>query len=340
MWSSLAAPEGGCSDGIVLVDERWRCVAVNEIAAQLLDTDAAEAVGRTLWEVLGRVLDSGTCEQWRRSCLERLPANLGDYRASEERYVACRCWPTRRGALLAFIDATDFREPLKVAAGERKRTESFLAVLAHELRNPLTTLCHGVTALRSAKSQVDVQMVLDAMERQLRYFVRVVDDLIDVSHIVRGRIDLHKERLHIREVVSDSLAAIDSMAAAKGVPVEAEVSSDAAVQADAVRLQQVLINLLKNAVAATEPGGHVFVSAREANAAVEITVRDTGRGIERQRLLHLFEPAYEYDVDGHDGLGVGLGVVRRLVELHGGHIAAHSDGVGRGATFSVRLPSA
>lgn len=339
MWSKLGVPEKGCSDGIVLLDEHWRCVAVNASAARLLEIDAAEAVDKPVWDVLANVLDESTREQWRLICLERLPANFGDF-GGAGLHVTCRCWPARNGAVLSFIDATDVRETLEAAADERKRVESFLAVLAHELRNPLTTLCHGLAILRGAKREIDVQIVLDSMERQLRYFVRVVDDLLDVSRIVRGRIHLRKERLRVHEVVSDALAAIDSMAAAKGVPVEADVSGEPAVQADAIRLQQVLINLLKNAVAATERGGHVFVSARESGAAVEILVRDTGRGIESHRLSHLFEPAYESDVDDHAGLGVGLGVVKRLVELHGGNIAAHSDGVGRGATFAVRLPSA
>jgi signal transduction histidine kinase len=243
-------------------------------------------------------------------------------------------------ALLAIIDVSNCIEPLKSAADERTRMESFLSVLAHELRNPLSALCQGLAILQGPDAGIDKRLLLDRMERQLRYFVRVVDDLLDVSRIVQGRLDVHWEHVRLDAVISEASTAVDAIAAAKGIQVHSEAPAEAAVQGDAVRLQQVLINLLKNAVTASEPGGHVFVSALAGDAVVEIVVRDTGRGIARERLPHLFDRAYEYGSAPGEGLGVGLGVVKRLVELHGGQVAAYSEGVGRGATLVVRLPSA
>src|SRR5690606_20410976 len=175
-------------------------------------------------------------------------------------------------------------------------------------RNPLSTLCQGVAALRAADADacegMDRDTVLDRMERQLRYFVAVVDDLLDVSRVVRGRVTVHKELVQIDDVVAEALDIVGSMAREKGVAIHSEVPMQTAVYGDPVRLQQVLMNLLKNAVCATDRGGDVFVTVREANELVEIEVRDSGRGIEPERLKRLFDPAYEY----RDGDGAGLGV--------------------------------
>lgn len=340
----MAASETRCADGLILVDKLWRCVQLNARAAELLDMDATDAVEKSIWEILRNALDETTCEQWQRACLDCLPANLGEFRVAHGRYVACRCWPAGDAALLSMVDITDCGGPLRAAANERQRMEAFLAVLAHELRNPLGTLCQGVAALRAADAgtfeEVDREAVLDRMERQLRYFVTVVDDLLDISRVVRGRVNIRKELVRIDDIVAEALDIVGGMAGAKGVGIHSEVPMQTTVYGDPVRLQQVLINLLKNAVAATERGGDVFVTVREADRAVELEVRDSGRGIEPERLKRLFDPAYDYrDGDGA-GLGVGLGVVKRLVELHEGQVTAHSEGRARGATFVVQLPSA
>ena len=336
MWSKLAARETRCSDGIVLLDERWRCVGMNTIAAELLATNAAAAADRPVWEVLEQVLDDGTREQWRRTCTERLPANLGAFCDSHGRHIACRCWRAGNAALLSMIDMTNLSGPLDAVAEERHRIESLLAVLAHELRTPLGTLAQTLAVLRRDDVPVDREVLLDRMDRQLRYFVRVVDDLLDTARIVRGRIHVRSERVCMADVIGEAAEAVALLAAGNGVWMHTEPVGDVAVQADPVRLQQVLINLLRNAVAATGSGGHVFVSARATGAEVEIAVRDTGRGIAQERLAHLFEPSYDYREGA--GLGVGLGVVKRLVELQGGRVTAYSAGLGRGATFAVRLP--
>jgi signal transduction histidine kinase len=338
MWSKLAVRESDCcSDGIVLLDERWRCIAMNTVAADLLDTDAIAAADKPVWDVLEQVVDVSTCEQWRRTCVEQLPADLGAFRASHGRYVACRCWPAGTSVLLSMIDVTEFREPLKAAVDERRRVESFLAEVAHELRTPLATLSQGLAVLRTQEAAVDREALIERMERQLRYFIRVVDDLLDVARIVRGRIEVRSERVDVGSVVGQAVDAVAPLAAGKGVSVHTELPSGAAVRGDAVRLEQVLINLLKNAVDATDAGGQVRVSAGRKGTEMEIAVRDKGRGIAAEQLSQLFLPSYEYR-DGA-GLGVGLGVVKRLVELQGGQVTACSDGAGRGATFTVRLPS-
>lgn len=336
MWKKLAAAEQCCLDGIILLDERWRCVAMNAAAAELLDTDATSAADKTLWDVLEQVVDSTTCEQWRRTCGEALPAHLGEFCDSRGRYVACRCWPAGSCVLLSIIDVTNLREPLRAAADERQRIESFLTVLAHELRTPLGTFGQGLAALRTGDASIDRHGLLDRMERQLRYFTRVVDDLLDVARIVRGRIEVRSERIAVDSVVREAIDAVLPIAADKGIRVQTELITGTAVRADRVRLEQVLINLLKNAVTATDSGGHVQVSARTAGTEVEISVRDTGHGISTEQLPHLFEASYEYREGA--GLGLGLGVVKRLVELQGGAVTAHSEGLGCGATFAVRLP--
>src|SRR6185503_1599143 len=220
-----------CSDGIVVLDEQWRCVVMSDRAAELLDTDAEGAVDKTIWDVFGPVLDDSTCERWRRACLDHLPAELGEFGTPEGRYVACRCWPVGGdAALLSIIDVTNCIEPLKDAADERQRIESFLAVLAHELRSPLSTLSQGLLVLRNAKGGVDRELLLDRMERQLRYLVRIVEDLVDVSQIVRGRINVRRERVRVDEVIAEASTAVDAVAAAKGIQVHSEAPIKAAVQ--------------------------------------------------------------------------------------------------------------
>lgn len=344
MWTKMAALETRCADGLILVDDLWRCARINDVAAELLGANAGDAIGKVVWDLLQDSLDETTCAQWKRACLDCLPANLGEFCVAQGRYVACRCWPAGEGALLSIVDVTECGGPLRAAANERQRMESFVAVLAHELRNPLGALCQGVDALRAAdagaREEIDRESVLGRMERQLRYFVAVVDDLLDVSRVVRGRVNIRKELVRIDDVVAGALEITGSMARDRGVGIHSEVPLQTAVYGDAVRLQQVLINLLKNAITATGRGGDVFVTVREADQLVEIEVRDSGRGIEPERLKRLFEPAYDYrDGDGA-GLGVGLGVVKQLVELHDGQVTAHSEGRARGATFVVRLPSA
>jgi signal transduction histidine kinase len=181
---------------------------------------------------------------------------------------------------------------------------------------------------------------LETIERNARVQRQLVEDLLDVSRITSGKLVLDLKEVPLREVADAALESVRPTAEARGVLLEAHVDRlSESVLADATRLQQVLWNLLTNAVKFTERGGRVWLDARREGASVALTVRDTGKGISREFLPHVFERFRQADIGReHGGLGLGLAIVRHLVELHGGTVGVHSDGPGTGATFKVRLP--
>jgi signal transduction histidine kinase len=226
-----------------------------------------------------------------------------------------------------------------------RRKNEFLATLAHELRNPLGPLRNvvGVLGLRPPPDATLAQ-VHDIIDRQVRQMARLVDDLNDVSRISVGKIELRKKPLNLAPVVTQATLTSEPFLKARGHHLEVNLLAEQLwAEADPARLVQILVNLLNNAAKYTDPGGHIRLTlAREGEEAV-FRVRDTGVGITPEMLPHVFDlfTQAEWSLDrSQGGLGIGLTLVRRLVELHGGTIAAHSEGRGRGSEFVVRLPLA
>lgn len=226
---------------------------------------------------------------------------------------------------------------------EHRRKDEFLAMLAHELRNPLSPLVHSVELLRRAGSDNDRhRRPLEVMERQLQQLTRLVDDLLDVSRVSRGSIELRREPLLLSEVLEDAVDAARPVIEARAHELQCgEVPPGLAVNADRVRLTQVLVNLLANAAKYTEPGGRITIAVVVDERRVSIVVQDNGIGIPQDMLSRVFDmftqlPAAQSASPG--GLGIGLTLARRLVELHGGRISAYSRGKGLGSTFTVSLP--
>jgi signal transduction histidine kinase/DNA-binding response OmpR family regulator len=224
------------------------------------------------------------------------------------------------------------------------RKNEFLSMLAHELRNPLAPIRNGVHILRVLGDLAPaVRDVRDMMDRQVQHLVRLVDDLLDLSRITRGKVRLHTEAVELAAVlvraVETSRPLIDQRRHRLTV---AAPPSRLRVEGDAVRLAQVVGNLLNNAAKYTEEGGQIWLSAaREGDEAV-IRVRDTGIGIPGEMLASVFDLFTQVDRSldrSQGGLGIGLTLVRQLVEMHGGSVAARSEGLGRGAEFEVRLPA-
>ncbi len=247
----------------------------------------------------------------------------------------------RQYAARATMEALELREAQLKVADQRK--DEFLAMLAHELRNPLAALSmalelvqrSGADAARTARHQSTVR-------RQLGHLVRLVDDLLDVTRITRGTFELRRSELDLRTVLDAAVAAAQPLLDARTIALSVNRSATTVpVQADATRLEQVMINLLSNAAKFTEPGGSVEVSLTRSDHQAMVLVRDTGRGIPPRMTEQVFEPFIQVDA-GLDrtqgGLGLGLTLVRRLVEMHGGTVTASSEGPGRGSSFEVRLP--
>ncbi|WP_159397044.1 ATP-binding protein [Sorangium cellulosum] len=237
------------------------------------------------------------------------------------------------------------RRRMEELAEAARRKDEFLATLAHELRNPLAPLRNGLELLRLGESDPAASERARAMmERQVAHMVRLIDDLLDVSRITRGKLRLRRERVELAGVVQSAIEASRPLIDASRHELTVDVPPGPIhLDADPTRLAQVLSNLLTNAAKYTDPGGRIRLSVERQGGEVVLAVRDTGIGIAAEHLPGLFQmfsqitPALERS---QGGLGIGLSLVRGLVELHGGRVAASSDGPGKGSEFSVRLPVA
>jgi PAS domain S-box-containing protein len=222
--------------------------------------------------------------------------------------------------------------------------DEFLANISHELRTPLTAILGWARLMQtSGLTGESADRALQAIERNARAQAQLIDDLLDVSRIVSGKLRLHVQTLQLAPVVAAALDTVRPAAEAKGI--ELRVALDPAapdVLGDADRLQQVVWNLLSNAIKFTPRGGEVRVALLRRGTLAELTVSDTGQGIAPEFLPHVFERFRQGDAAptrAHSGLGLGLAIVRHLVELHGGTVKAASAGEGRGATFTIQLPA-
>jgi len=223
------------------------------------------------------------------------------------------------------------------------KRDEFLAMLSHELRNPLSPLRNASHMLMQGDTQ-DPKIVWSrgVIERQLKHLIRLVDDLLDVSRIARGKIVLVSERVNVADVVAAASETVQPLLEQKRQSLELNnEATDLFVRGDPVRLSQVVGNLLHNAAKYTGEAGRIVLTTRANDGRAEICVRDSGIGISADSMPHIFElftqiPSERVNTSG--GLGIGLALVRALVELHGGEIIAASDGLDRGSEFTVRLP--
>jgi signal transduction histidine kinase/DNA-binding response OmpR family regulator len=218
--------------------------------------------------------------------------------------------------------------------------DEFLATISHELRTPLNAVI-GWTVRARAKAPPELDRALAIIERNAQAQARIIEDMLDVSRIISGRLRLEIKPISVREPVLGAVEAVRPAAEAKGVSLEVELGEQAPLHADPDRLQQVVWNLLSNAIKFTPRGGSVWVRVRAEADKVVIRVVDTGQGMEPQFLPFVFEPFRQADgstTRRHGGLGLGLSIVRQLVQAHGGTARASSAGLGSGSTFEVELP--
>jgi PAS domain S-box-containing protein len=224
------------------------------------------------------------------------------------------------------------------------RKDEFLAMLAHELRNPLAPLSNAVQVLRRGGGDGDsVQSASEMLERQVKQMTRLVDDLLDMSRITSGKIELRKERVELAPIVEQAVEAARGLYASMNHELTVTAPAQPVhLEADPARLAQVLGNLLSNAAKFTDKGGHVWLTVERDGAQAAIRVRDTGIGITAEQRPRIFEMFVQVDTSlerSRDGLGIGLTLVKTLVEMHGGTVEARSEGLGRGSEFVVRLPA-
>jgi len=271
------------------------------------------------------------------------------HHSGEWRWVLTRALPVRdeEGRILRWMGTmTDIHEQKTISEELRlanSRKDEFLAMLAHELRNPLAPIRTGLDILRIRSGDAQAtQRATDIMERQLRQMVRLVDDLLDVSRINTGKFAIKMGRVELKAVVNDALEVVRSYIELHGHELVLDLPDRPVfLHGDATRLAQILSNLLNNAAKYTNRGGRVTLSGHVEDKTLVLEVLDTGIGLAPEMLDSVFDMFVQVDSTlerTNAGLGVGLSLARKLVELHGGTITARSEGLGRGSCFSVRLP--
>jgi PAS domain S-box-containing protein len=228
------------------------------------------------------------------------------------------------------------------AESANRQKDIFIAVLSHELRTPLNAILGWTKMLRGSRLTAEDQgRALETIERNARAQAQLIEDLLDVSRVISGKLHLEMRPVELAPVVMDAVEAVRPSAAANRVELRDSITCSAgSVHGDAGRLRQIVSNLLTNAIKFTPEGGRVEIAVACGDDDVEIVVRDTGRGIDPSFLPSIFDPFAQADAAAkrQGGLGLGLAIVRQLVELHGGRISAESEGPGRGATFRVSVP--
>jgi PAS domain S-box-containing protein len=247
-----------------------------------------------------------------------------------------------RGAIAAFVDVTRLKQAEAAMREADRHKDEFLALLSHELRNPLAPI---ITAAQLMQMQGDVATPREreVIMRQAEHLLHLVDDLLDVSRVARGKVTLTRHRLELGAVVAKAVESTAPLLEERRHQLRVAVAPEGlAVEADEVRLTQVVSNLLTNAARYTPPGGRIEVTGARVGDDVVLAVRDNGAGIDAALLPHVFD-MFVQGPRGSDrsegGLGLGLSLARSLTELHGGTIAAHSGGKGQGSTFTVGLPA-
>jgi PAS domain S-box-containing protein len=247
------------------------------------------------------------------------------------------------GAVLVFRDITERRQAEQALKDADRRKDEFLAVLAHELRNPLAPIRNAVQLMKvRGLADAELRGARDVVERQVQQMARLVDDLLDVSRISRGKITLRKEVVDLGAIVNRAVETVRPLINEQKQELLVTLPPEPVLlEADQTRLEQILANLLNNAAKYTDRSGHINLTVRRQANDVEVHVSDTGIGISADMLPRIFDMFVQADQRSNrskGGLGIGLSLVRRLVEMHGGSITAHSAGSGQGSEFVVRLP--
>ncbi len=350
-------------DGIVTIDERARIESFNPAAEQLFGYARDEVVGQNVkvlmpepyhsehdHEVLqylrsGRARVIGGVREviGRRKDGSTFPMELAvsEFHVRERRYFTGIVRDiTERKRL-----ERELRKRIEALDAADRQKDEFLAMLAHELRNPLAPMRNALHLLKMPHADPPmVQHARAIMDRQLSHLVRLVDDLLDVSRIVRGKVELRRELVDLRGVVQRAVETAQPSLDAHGHRLQADLPDEPVwVHADVVRLAQAIANLLTNAAKYTDPAGRVSLLVGVQDDRAVVTVRDTGVGIPPDMLPRVFDLFVQGDRSlerSQGGLGIGLTLVERLVELHDGRVSAYSAGQGQGSEFTVRLPLA
>jgi PAS domain S-box-containing protein len=330
-------------EGYIALDEAGRIERVNAAAAAMAGQPRESLLGADFQDAFpflrGPALDGAL----RRARAAGQPVHAEHRALQEDRWYEVSAYPTPGGPVLYVRDISDRQRALVALQQADRRKDEFLATLAHELRNPLAPIRSAAEILGAAQvGAEEIARTGDVLRRQTQHMSRLLDDLLDVSRITRGRLELKKEPTTVGAVVDSAVEAARALMRGRLDGLHVEVADRARrIDADPVRVAQILTNLLTNAAKYSDPGGTIVLTARVQDAQLELSVRDAGVGMTPEQIEHAFDLFAQFTDAAHraeGGLGIGLALVRGIVALHGGTVQARSDGPGLGAEFVVRLP--
>jgi PAS domain S-box-containing protein len=350
----LAAIVESSGDAIISTTLEGRILTWNVGAERLFGYAAAEAIGQPITLLIPREQHAAELALLKRLRQGERVEQYETVRVAKDGRrieMSLTVSPIRYdhgGIIAASTIARDITQRRQVEAALReadRRKDEFLAILAHELRNPLAPIRNSLHIFRlTSQHDPNAERLGEMVERQVNHLVRLVDDLMEISRITRGKIELRKEPVELADIVRSAVETSRPFIEAAGHQLALAIPPEAlTLEGDAVRLAQVFANLLNNAAKYTEPRGQISLTVRRQDQWAAVSVRDTGTGIPPEMLPRVFELFAQFDrrTDrAQGGLGIGLTLVKNLVEMHGGHVTAHSEGLGRGSEFTVLLPLA
>ncbi|WP_435011153.1 ATP-binding protein [Tundrisphaera lichenicola] len=347
-----------CPFGIYIIDADFRIAMMNRWSQEGAFVNVRPVIGRPFDEAI-RILWSepvavDIIRTFRHTLDSGEPYTSKDFvkpRADEDRVDGYE-WELHRitlpdgrpGVVCYYFDVTRLREAEAALRENDRRKDEFLAMLAHELRNPLSAIGNAVNVTKRSGLQEHVEWSMEVIDRQMSHLTRLIEDLMDVSRINRGKIELRRDVMDVTPILDSAAATVRPLAEERKHTLEVAIDrKNLWANVDPTRLEQVVVNLLNNAAKYSENTGHVLLSAETQGDELVIAVRDNGVGIPPEKLPQMFELFAQGDrslARSEGGLGIGLTVVKKLVEMHGGSITAASNGLGKGSEFTIRLPAA
>lgn len=334
-------------EGFTLFDREFTIIEINDAACRLVGLPRTELLGTNHWKRFPGTHDSELGKAYREVLSDGQPRSVENqylFADGREVWFEVRAFAVGPGVAVLFRDVTERQKMIKTLKEADRRKDEFLAMLAHELRNPLAPITSaGEILARISEPDPKLEKATAVIRRQVKHLTRLVDDLLDVSRVTRGQIQLQRAPVDVGSVISQSVETCHSQLQAKGhrLTVSTTASTPLFVDGDSARLVQCVGNILANAAKYTEPNGDIHVTARAEASQVVIEVTDSGTGIGPELLPHVFDLFVQSrrTLDRSEGgLGIGLAVVKRLIEMHGGQVHALSKGEGLGSTFAIRLP--
>lgn len=335
------------TEGFGLIDRDWTVIRMNAAGLKLLQRAEDTVVGRNHWQAFPDALGTEIEALCRAAKEQRIPGSIEcPYTLPDGRmiWVEVRAYPAlNEGLAVFFRDISARRHAEEELRKEAERKDEFLAMLAHELRNPLAPIGAAADLLQLAKlDEVRVQQTSSVIGRQVKHMTHLINDLLDVSRVARGLVTLDKANVDMRQIVADAVEQVRPLIDSKNHHLTLHVSPETAmVVGDSKRLVQIVANLLNNAAKYTHDGGAVGIRVDVEALYVLVDVTDNGIGIQPElvdRVFDLFSQAERTSDRSAGGLGIGLAIVKKLVELHGGTVTCESEGSNKGSRFVVRLP--